>query len=38
MLNIKKVGCDKEPSKQGPMGEKEPSFTRDVGRNVNFQF
>lgn len=38
MLSIKKVGCDKEPSKQGAMGKKEHSFTRDVGRTVIFQF
>lgn len=38
MLSIKRVGCDKEPSKQGPMGKKEHPFTRDVARNVIFLF
>lgn len=38
MLCVKKVGCDKEPGKEGPVREKEHSFTRDVGRNVIFQF
>lgn len=29
-----KMACEKGLGKQGPAGEKEYSFTRDVGRNV----
>lgn len=38
MLSIQKVGCNKEPGKQRPMGKKEHSFTRDMGTDVIFQF
>lgn len=37
ILRVKKVGCDKELGRQGPVGEEEHSFTRDVERNVIFQ-